>query len=43
MYGGPQERNKRPGTENLNAILATSYAMEIAYKNMKKKMNTLKN
>lgn len=42
MYGGPQERNKRPGTENLNAILATSYAMEISYKNMKKENEYIK-
>lgn len=35
IYGGPQERNKRSGTENLDAILASAYALELAYKNMK--------
>ena len=35
ICGGPQERNKRAGTENLNGILASSYALELAYKNMK--------
>lgn len=42
IFGGPQERNKRAGTENLNSILATSRALEIAYKNMDKENKYLK-
>ena len=36
LEGGAQERNKRPGTENLPGIVATATALEIACKNMEK-------
>ena len=34
LEGGAQEKNKRPGTENLPGIVATATALEIATKNM---------
>lgn len=36
ILGGPQERNKRAGTENLNNILAMNFALNFAYENMEK-------
>lgn len=42
LYGGPQERNKRSGTENLNSILASAYALEIAYAKMDEETKYIK-
>lgn len=36
IEGGHQERNKRAGTENINNILASVYALELMYENMQK-------
>ncbi|MBW6451215.1 MAG: cysteine desulfurase [DPANN group archaeon] len=36
MFGGPQERSMRPGTENVSGILGFSKASEIAFKDMEK-------
>lgn len=36
MSGGSQERNKRAGTENVNAILATSLALDLSIQNKEK-------
>ena len=36
IYGGPQERNMRGGTENVYGIVGMAKAFEIAYRNIKK-------
>ncbi|MGB1205273.1 MAG: cysteine desulfurase family protein [Chitinophagales bacterium] len=46
LYGGPQERNMRAGTENVANIVGLGKAVEIAYKNLtinKKHILFLKN
>ena len=42
LRGGAQERNMRAGTENASAIAGLAMAMEIAYKNLDKDMQYIK-
>lgn len=42
LYGGLQERNKRPGTENLNSILLGDIALEYAMVNFEKESKYVK-
>ena len=42
ILGGAQERNMRAGTENVIGIAALSMAMELAYNNLEKDMNYIK-
>lgn len=41
IHGGGQENNSRSGTENIPAILALSKAVEEAYRNREKNMQTM--
>ena len=42
LRGGSQERNMRAGTENIYGIAALAMAMEMAYKNLDKEANYIK-
>ena len=42
MFGGSQERNMRPGTENIYGIAALAMAMDEAYSNLEKDMIYIK-
>ncbi|MFW6265008.1 MAG: cysteine desulfurase NifS [Bacillota bacterium] len=42
LSGGAQERQKRPGTENVAGIVGLAKALEIATDNMDEKINSLK-
>ncbi|MBN1551708.1 cysteine desulfurase [bacterium] len=42
MYGGIQEQGKRPGTENIPAIVAMSIAAELAQVEMQDRMNRMR-
>lgn len=42
IYGGQQERNKRAGTENLNSILSTVYALDLLMQNREKENRYIK-
>ncbi|VWL84841.1 cysteine desulfurase family protein [Oceanivirga miroungae] len=42
FYGGEQERNKRPGTENLHSILLADIALDYAINNMEKESKYVK-
>lgn len=39
LYGGPQERNMRAGTENVPGIVGMAKAMELAYSNLDQDRN----
>jgi cysteine desulfurase len=43
LDGGPQERNKRAGTENMIGIIGMGVAADLAFKNMDSRVNHLKN
>ncbi len=42
VYGGVQERNKRPGTENILSIILAAKALEISINNMEKEKKYVK-